>query len=129
MLLRFLRSKCPQNTLLQWFAVVVFVMCCCFFCVTLCYVGYGRHVYGLVVYAGCETRIQKNAARPPLKIGSFDLFLSIQVFGLIVVQVCVHWAGVKQMFWIINCNAPDLLSQNGVLGCKCHWLVISLRSL
>eukprot|EP00803_Ostreobium_quekettii_P002905 evm.model.scf_903.4 EVM.evm.TU.scf_903.4 scf_903:32108-44084(+) len=50
-----------------------------------------RHVYGLVVYTGPESRIQKNAAAAPLKYGSFDLFLNIQVYALIVIQaiMCV----------------------------------------
>ncbi|CAD7701700.1 unnamed protein product [Ostreobium quekettii] len=54
-----------------------------------------RHVYGLVVYTGCDTRIQKNAATPPLKYGSFDRFLNIQVYGLIVIQalMCLLLAG------------------------------------
>jgi len=44
------------------------------------------YVYGLVVYTGKETRIQKNAARVPLKVGSFDRFLNIQIAILIAVQ-------------------------------------------
>ena len=47
-----------------------------------------NYVYGLVVYTGKETRIQMNAARVPLKVGSFDRFLNIQIAILISVQVC-----------------------------------------
>lgn len=61
-----------------------------------------RHVFGLVVYAGSETRIQKNAARPPMKIGSFDRFLNIQIFGLISVQVgaCCYDVPVALPDWL-----------------------------
>jgi len=50
-----------------------------------------NYVYGMVVYTGKETRIQKNAARVPLKVGSFDRFLNIQIAILIAVQaiLCV----------------------------------------
>eukprot|EP00210_Caulerpa_lentillifera_P006951 g6646.t1 len=44
------------------------------------------HVYGLAVYTGRETRIQMNAARVPLKVGSFDRFLNIQIGILISIQ-------------------------------------------
>lgn len=49
------------------------------------------YVYGLAVYTGRETRIQMNAARVPLKVGSFDRFLNIQIAILISVQaiLCV----------------------------------------
>lgn len=46
-----------------------------------------RHVHGLVVYTGHDTRIQMNAAKVPLKMGSFDLFLNVQIIILIVAQV------------------------------------------
>ena len=49
-----------------------------------------NYVIGLVVYTGKETRIQKNAARVPLKVGSFDRFLNIQIAILISVQVERH---------------------------------------
>lgn len=46
------------------------------------------YVYGLVVYTGKETRIQMNAAHPPLKMGTFDKFLNFQIAIIIIVQ-CV----------------------------------------
>ncbi|GMH33103.1 hypothetical protein BSKO_00937 [Bryopsis sp. KO-2023] len=46
-----------------------------------------RYVYGLVVYTGSETRIQMNAAKVPLKMGSFDRFLNVQITVLIVAQI------------------------------------------
>lgn len=49
-----------------------------------------NYVYGLVVYTGKETRIQMNAARVPLKVGSFDRFLNIQIGILISVQVRIR---------------------------------------
>ena len=44
-------------------------------------------VRGAVVYAGPDTRIQQNAARPPRKLGSFDLFLNVQIFLLLALQL------------------------------------------
>lgn len=46
-----------------------------------------RYVYGMVVYTGEQTRIQMNAAAPPVKIGSFDRFLNIQITLLVLAQV------------------------------------------
>ena len=42
---------------------------------------------GVVVYAGRESRVQMNAARPPRKLGSFDRFLNVQISLLLVAQV------------------------------------------
>jgi magnesium-transporting ATPase (P-type) len=44
-------------------------------------------VRGAVVYAGPDTRIQQNAARPPRKLGSFDRFLNVQIFLLLALQL------------------------------------------
>lgn len=44
-------------------------------------------VVGLVVYTGQETRIQMNASGPPLKVGSFDHFLNLQIGIIIAMQV------------------------------------------
>lgn len=44
-------------------------------------------MYGLVVYTGHDTRIQMNAAKVPLKMGSFDQFLNLQITLIIIVQV------------------------------------------
>lgn len=42
---------------------------------------------GVVVYAGRESRVQMNAARPPRKLGSFDRFLNVQISLLLFAQV------------------------------------------
>ena len=42
---------------------------------------------GAVVYAGPDTRIQQNAARPPRKLGAFDRFLNVQIFLLLALQL------------------------------------------
>lgn len=44
-----------------------------------CMLKNSHFVLGLVVYSGPETRIQMNSAAAPLKIGSFDHFLNMQV--------------------------------------------------
>jgi phospholipid-transporting ATPase len=65
-----------------------------------CLLKNSHFIYGLVVYTGSETRIQMNSAAAPLKIGSFDHFLNMQVAILICFQVllCIicallnyHW--------------------------------------
>eukprot|EP00210_Caulerpa_lentillifera_P001750 g1680.t1 len=58
------------------------------------------YVYGLAVYTGPETRIQMNAAKVPLKVGSFDRFLNIQIAILISVQaiLCVLLAMASYMW-------------------------------
>ena len=55
---------------------------------------------GVVVYAGRESRVQMNAARPPRKLGSFDRFLNVQISLLLVAQVvlCVSLATCSY-FW------------------------------
>jgi magnesium-transporting ATPase (P-type) len=57
-------------------------------------------VYGLVVYTGPETRIQMNTTAAPLKVGSFDHFLNMQVAILICGQValCILCA-VLSYYW------------------------------
>ena len=52
-----------------------------------CMLKNSHYIYGLVVYTGSETRIQMNSAAAPLKIGSFDHFLNMQVAILICGQV------------------------------------------
>lgn len=45
---------------------------------------------GVVVYAGRDTRIQRNARRSaPSKVGAYDRFLNVQVIALIVLQVAL----------------------------------------
>ena len=52
-----------------------------------CLLKNSNFIYGLVVYTGRETRIQMNSAAAPLKIGSFDHFLNMQVAILICFQI------------------------------------------
>jgi magnesium-transporting ATPase (P-type) len=52
-----------------------------------CMLKNSQFVLGQVVYTGSETRIQMNSAAVPLKIGSFDHFLNMQVAILILAQV------------------------------------------
>eukprot|EP00210_Caulerpa_lentillifera_P001725 g1657.t1 len=46
-----------------------------------------EYIYGLVVYTGCETRIQMNASSFPQKIGSCDRFLNLHIRVIIFIQV------------------------------------------
>jgi magnesium-transporting ATPase (P-type) len=57
----------------------------------------------LVVYAGKATRIQMNATKTPLKVGSFDRFLNLQISLVILLQMamCVFLA-VMSYVWIVN---------------------------
>lgn len=52
-----------------------------------CMLKNSQFVLGQVVYTGSETRIQMNSAAAPLKNGSFDHFLNMQVAILILAQV------------------------------------------
>eukprot|EP01025_Chloroclados_australasicus_P031044 TRINITY_DN3132_c0_g4_i1.p1 TRINITY_DN3132_c0_g4~~TRINITY_DN3132_c0_g4_i1.p1 ORF type:complete len:1356 (-),score=176.40 TRINITY_DN3132_c0_g4_i1:580-4509(-) len=52
-----------------------------------CMLKNSGYILGLVVYTGRETRIQMNSAKPPLKVGSFDRFLNIQIAILITAQM------------------------------------------
>ena len=54
-----------------------------------CLLRNSQYVLGLVVYTGAETRIQMNSAAAPLKVGSFDHFLNMQVAILILGQTCL----------------------------------------
>ncbi|KAK9810005.1 hypothetical protein WJX72_003251 [[Myrmecia] bisecta] len=47
------------------------------------------YVLGLVVYTGSETRIQMNAAKTPNKVGSYDIFLNLQICLIIVLQIAM----------------------------------------
>jgi hypothetical protein len=62
-----------------------------------CMLKNSRAIYGLVVYAGRESRIQMNSVAPPLKVGAFDHFLNMQVATLITAQLalCVFCAGMS----------------------------------
>jgi phospholipid-transporting ATPase len=54
-----------------------------------CMLKNSQYILGLVVYTGAETRIQMNSAAAPLKVGSFDHFLNMQVAILIMGQTCL----------------------------------------
>jgi phospholipid-transporting ATPase len=58
-------------------------------------------VVGLAVYTGRQTRIQMNAAKTPLKVGSFDRFLNLQITLIIAMQLamCVFLAVANQV-WV-----------------------------
>ncbi|KAL3132559.1 hypothetical protein ABBQ32_009098 [Trebouxia sp. C0010 RCD-2024] len=45
------------------------------------------HILGLAIYTGNETRIQKNSAKTPNKIGSYDRFLNLQIALIIGMQL------------------------------------------
>jgi len=51
-------------------------------------------VYGLVVYTGEETRIQKNNAKVPFKNGAYNKFLNLQIslVGLMQMLLCAFFA-------------------------------------
>lgn len=46
-------------------------------------------IVGLVVYTGKHSRIQMNATKTPLKVGSFDRFLNFQITLVILMQLCM----------------------------------------
>ena len=52
-----------------------------------CTLKHTGHVIGCVVYTGRESRIMKNAAKTPLKVGSFDLFLNVQIIIIVIIQI------------------------------------------
>jgi phospholipid-transporting ATPase len=60
-------------------------------------------IVGLVVYAGKSTRIQMNATKTPLKVGSFDRFLNLQISLVILLQMamCLLLA-ILSYVWIVN---------------------------
>lgn len=68
-----------------------------------CTLKNSNHIVGLVVYAGKETRIQRNSTKTPLKIGSFDRFLNFQISLVILMQLamCIVLA-VLNYVWIRN---------------------------
>lgn len=78
-------------------------------------------VLGLVVYTGKDTRIQMNSASAPLKIGSFDHFLNMQVCQpcvplfspvLSLFNVCMHGCFCFRLSGGLPCE------QKYVLGAK-----------
>jgi phospholipid-translocating P-type ATPase (flippase) len=58
-------------------------------------------ITGLVVYTGKETRIQMNAAKTPLKVGSFDRFLNLQIALVIAMQLAMClFCAIANYIWI-----------------------------
>ena len=47
------------------------------------------YAFGLVVYTGKETRIFKNNSKTPMKSGSMEYFLNIQIVVLAIVQMLI----------------------------------------
>lgn len=72
-----------------------------------CMLKNSGHIIGLVVYTGAETRIQMNSAETPLKYGSFDNFLNIQIMLIILLQLtmCVLHGGLN--LWWRNTRGRD----------------------
>ena len=58
------------------------------------------YVFGLVIYSGKETRILMNSSQTPMKCGSSEYFLNIQIVVLAVLQLllCIICA-VASYFW------------------------------
>lgn len=60
-----------------------------------------ERIAGMVVYTGKETRIQMNAAKTPLKVGSFDLFLNLQIALVIAMQLAMClFCAIANYVWI-----------------------------
>lgn len=51
-----------------------------------CTLKNSRFIYGVVIYTGGDTRIMRNQAVTPTKVGVFDKFLSVQIVILLIVQ-------------------------------------------
>ena len=68
-----------------------------------CTLKNSNEIVGLVVYTGKETRIQMNSTKTPLKIGSFDRFLNLQITLVIAMQLamCIFLA-VANYIWVQN---------------------------
>ncbi|EFN58106.1 hypothetical protein CHLNCDRAFT_20630, partial [Chlorella variabilis] len=60
-----------------------------------------EYIAGMVIYTGKETRIQMNAAKTPLKVGSFDLFLNLQIALVIAMQLAMClFCAIANYVWI-----------------------------
>ena len=64
-----------------------------------CKLKNSRHVLGMVVYTGDDTRIQQNSAAAPRKIGAFDYFLDVQVTLLILFQLALCTMCAVLSYW------------------------------
>lgn len=51
-----------------------------------CTLKNSRFIYGVVIYTGGDSRIMRNQAITPTKVGVFDKFLNVQIVILLVVQ-------------------------------------------
>lgn len=66
-----------------------------------CMLKNSKAIAGLVVYTGKETRIQMNAAKTPLKVGSFDRFLNLQIALVIAMQLAMClFCSIANYVWI-----------------------------
>ena len=66
-----------------------------------CTLKNSRYIIGLVVYTGRESRIQMNATKTPLKIGSFDRFLNFQITLVIFMQLAMClFCAVANYVWV-----------------------------
>ncbi|GAB4813241.1 hypothetical protein N2152v2_000287 [Parachlorella kessleri] len=54
-----------------------------------CMLKNSHYVVGMVVYTGRESRIQMNSSHTPLKVGSFDRFLNLQISLVIFMQIAM----------------------------------------
>lgn len=105
-----------------------------------CTLKNSNFIVGLVVYAGKETRIQRNATKTPLKVGSFDRFLNLQISLVILLQLamCVLLAvlnyvwmkdtGINHPYLALTFNVEGVYS-NGfvqiVLNFFTFWILLS----
>lgn len=66
-----------------------------------CMLKNSKAIAGLVVYTGKETRIQMNAAKTPLKVGSFDRFMNLQIALVIAMQLAMClFCAIANYIWI-----------------------------
>lgn len=105
-----------------------------------CTLKNSNYIVGLVVYAGKETRIQRNATKTPLKVGSFDRFLNLQISLVICLQLamCILLAvlnyvwmkdtGINHPYLALSFNVEGVYS-NGfvqvVLNFFTFWILLS----
>lgn len=82
-----------------------------------CMLKNSNRIIGLVVYTGKETRIQMNAAKTPLKVGSFDRFLNLQI-GLVILM---------QMSLCLFCAIANYVWQRNV-GTNHYYLALNVAT-
>ena len=54
-----------------------------------CYLRNTEFVYGLVVYLGKETKIMKNAKKPPHKVSNLMRMMNYMLYTVFLFQVCI----------------------------------------